>query len=216
MLRLSGVTKRFGGRLVLDQAGLRVGPGELAFLHGRSGCGKSTLLKLLYRELEPDAGELLLEGTPIGAFKKYELRRRIAVIFQSFELLERRTALENVLLAGEAAGRRERGLREVALRWLARVGLAGKEGHLPQALSGGERQRVAIARALLNRPALLLADEPTGNLDDDTALDMLRLLRELQEAEGTAMLIVTHSSRLAEALPATRWLMEQGKVRKYE
>lgn len=212
MLRIQDLTKRYGEHTVLDRLNLHLKQGETAFLQGRSGSGKSTLLKLLYRELADYTGEIRLSGQSIRELPKHETRRRVGVIFQSFELLERKTILENVMLAGEIAGRSRRELVPEACRLLERTGLRGREQAYPGELSGGEQQRTAIARALLNRPGLLLADEPTGNLDTETALEMLQLLTSLQQEEGMTMLIVTHSERLTEACPARMLRMEQGRI----
>lgn len=140
----------------------------------------------------------------------------MGIIFQSFELLERKTVMENVALAGEVMGKTWEQIKPEASRLLERVGLKGLKDCFPKQLSGGEQQRVAIVRTLLNRPSLLLADEPTGNLDNETALDVMRLLKELHEEEQTAMLIVTHSDTLIEQFPAKTWVMENGQVREHE
>lgn len=216
MLRLQGVTKRYGQRVILQNLQLHLEAGEFAFLQGRSGSGKSTLLKLLYRDQEDFSGQIEIDSVPITQIPKYELRRQMGIIFQSFELLERKTVIENVALAGEVLGKTWEQIRPQASRLLERVGLKGMEDCFPQQLSGGEQQRVAIVRALLNHPRLLLADEPTGNLDTETALDVLRLLQELHAEEKMAMLIVTHSERLIEQFPAKTWVMENGQVREHE
>ncbi|GAB7056385.1 cell division ATP-binding protein FtsE [Paenibacillus sp. Pae15] len=212
MIHIRNVTKRYGERTVLDGVNLHLHAGEFAFLRGRSGSGKSTLLKLLYREIDDFTGDIAIDGQPVGSMPKYELRRKIGVIFQSFELLERKTVLENVELAGEVLGRSEKDTRAQALHLLKRTGLSGKERLFPAQLSGGEQQRVAIARALLVRPAIVLADEPTGNLDKETAAEMFHLLRELQREYGMTMLVVTHADRFVEAVPARTLHMEQGKI----
>ncbi|MCR8631672.1 cell division ATP-binding protein FtsE [Paenibacillus radicis (ex Xue et al. 2023)] len=212
MIRISNLTKSYGGRIVLNGLNLELQTGEFAYLQGRSGSGKSTLLKLLYRDLADYTGEIEIGGSLIGDIPKYHLRRKIGVIFQSFELLERKTVLENVALTGEVLGQSREHIEKQAFRLLDRVGLKGKEEMLPHQLSGGEQQRVAIARALLSRPALLLADEPTGNLDPETAVQMLALLRELHAEENMSMLVVTHSERLIERFPARTLLMEDGRI----
>lgn len=213
MIRIRELTKRFGERVILNGVNLHLGAGEFAFLQGRSGSGKSTLLKLLYRDLEPDSGSMEVEGVAVSSLKKYELRRKMGIIFQNFELLERKNVIENILVAGEVQGKNRYAVEAEALRLLQQVGLSGREHLFPEQLSGGEQQRVAIARALLNRPALLLADEPTGNLDAETALDIMRLLQDLQQTEGTAMLIVTHSEQWMQSYPLARRLrMENGQV----
>lgn len=216
MIRLQSLTKRYGQRTILQNLDFHLGTGEFAFLQGRSGSGKSTLLKLLYRELGDYSGRIEIDSTPIEKIPKYELRRKMGVIFQSFELLERKTVLENVALAGEVIGKSWSQIEPEASRLLARVGLQGMEDCFPAQLSGGEQQRVAIVRALLNRPRILLADEPTGNLDNQTATEVLQLLKELHVEEQMAMLIVTHSEHLLEQFPAKTWIMEQGQVHSHE
>lgn len=216
MIRLQDVSKLYGQRAILQNLQFHLGAGEFAFLQGRSGSGKSTLLKLLYRDIEDFSGQIEINGALITQIPKYELRRQMGIIFQSFELLERKTVMENVALAGEVMGKTWEQIKPEASRLLERVGLKGLKDCFPKQLSGGEQQRVAIVRALLNRPSLLLADEPTGNLDNETALDVMRLLKELHEEEQTAMLIVTHSDTLIEQFPAKTWVMENGQVREHE
>ena len=215
MIRIKGLTKKYGDQTVLSGLDLHLAPGEFAFLQGRSGCGKSTLLKLLYQEINGYSGTIEINGTPISQFPRYKVRRQMGIIFQSFELLERKTVMENVVLAGQVVGRNWREIKIDANRLLERVGLRGKEDYFPSQLSGGEQQRVAIVRALLNRPKILLADEPTGNLDLETAFDVMYLLKELQAVEQMAMLVVTHSEQIIKAFPAKIWVMEEGQVHEY-
>ncbi|MEK3797961.1 ABC transporter ATP-binding protein [Peribacillus sp. FSL H8-0477] len=212
MIHLENVSKRFEQESVLCDVNLHVAPGEFAFLQGRSGSGKSTLVKLLYREIERDTGSILIDGVLIETYPKYELRRKMGVIFQSFDLLERKTVLENVMLAGQVIGREAKEIEAEALRLLKRVGLEKKANVRPTVLSGGQQQRVAIVRALLNKPKLILADEPTGNLDPETASEVLRLLRELQQEEGVAMLVITHSEQLVQSFSAKSWVLDKGNV----
>ncbi|MFC5701245.1 cell division ATP-binding protein FtsE [Cohnella faecalis] len=212
MIAIDGLNLNYGERIVLRNLCFRLGEGELVILQGRSGSGKSTLLKLLYREIPHFYGSILLDGTCIKTMPKHVIRRKLGVIFQSFELLERKTALENVALAGEVTGMPAKEIASRAEALLDRVGLTGQENSYPHELSGGEQQRVAIARALLNRPKILLADEPTGNLDGETAADMLSLLKTLQDETGMAMLLVTHADLLA-SMPEARLIsMENGRI----
>ncbi|OCS82892.1 cell division ATP-binding protein FtsE [Caryophanon tenue] len=196
MIQMHDVTKSFDGVPVLNGVNYTLSHGEFAFLRGRSGSGKSTFLKLLYRESEREHGTILIDGTAIDALQKFELRRKMGIIFQSYELISQHTVLENVLIAGKALGRPLEEIEAEAMRLLTRVGLADKVHQFPNKLSGGQQQRVAIVRALLNKPKLLLADEPTGNLDRETAQDIMTLLYELHREEQMAMLIVTHSEEL--------------------
>ncbi len=186
---------------VLENLSLRIGAGEAVSIRGESGSGKSTLLHLLAGLEEPDRGEVLWEGEAIGrwsaARRARERGRRVGMVFQAPHLLPELTAWENVLLAARIAGRADRSARDRAAELLERVGLGDRGRQRPAQMSGGERQRVAVARALLNRPALLFADEPTGNLDESTADAVFALLRQLVLEEGAALVLVTHSERFA-------------------
>ena len=211
MIRIADVSKHYEDLEVLRNIHFQLNKGEFAFLRGRSGSGKSTLLKLLYREMDVDGGLIEINGTPIHAVEKFELRRQMGIIFQSYELIDQKTVLENVTLAGRVLGRPPQDIESEAMRLLERVGLAEKLNAFPMQLSGGQQQRVAIVRALLNKPSLLLADEPTGNLDSETADEIMTLLYELHKEENIAMLIVTHSEKLL-ASGARCWVMEDGKL----
>ncbi|PZX03948.1 cell division transport system ATP-binding protein [Psychrobacillus insolitus] len=212
MIHLEQVSKSFEQQPILHNINMHIAPGEFAFLQGRSGSGKSTLVKLLYRELERDTGSITIDGVSIDKLAKYELRRKMGVIFQSFELLERKTVLENIVLAGQILGRDPDKMEAEAMRLLKRVGLEEKAHVLPTKLSGGQQQRVAIVRALLNKPKIILADEPTGNLDPETASEVLMLMRELREEEGVAMLVITHSQHLIETFAEKSWILKEGGV----
>ncbi len=202
-LELRRLTRRFpsGERLltVLDGVDLAVAPGESVAVLGPSGSGKSTLLALAAGLDRPTAGEVLLDGEPIHALSEDRLallrRRKIGFVFQSFQLLGNLTARENVLLPLEIAGARDAGRRADEL--LAEVGLAERGHHYPSQLSGGEQQRVALARAFATRPPLLLADEPTGNLDSATGRRVLEVLAALRAREGTTLVLVTHDPAVA-------------------
>jgi ABC-type lipoprotein export system ATPase subunit len=184
----------------LDGVELDVASGETLAVMGPSGCGKSTLLHLLGGLERPSAGEVWLAGRRIDQLSEKALarlrRQAIGFVFQAFHLMDELTAAENVELPALLAGRSPRAARRQAAELLERVGLSDRAGYLPSALSGGQRQRVAIARALSNQPLLVLADEPTGNLDSGSTLDVLRLLDSLRSA-GQTLLIVTHDSRIA-------------------
>ncbi|GAA2401450.1 ABC transporter ATP-binding protein [Actinomadura vinacea] len=184
----------------VDDVDLVVAPGETVGIVGPSGCGKSTLLQLLGGLDRPDRGELWLGRRRLDGLSETAAarvrRRGIGFVFQSFHLVDELTARENVELPALLAGTPRRAARRRAEELLGRVGLSGRAGHLPGALSGGQRQRVAVARALANDPGLLLADEPTGNLDSAAATEVLRLFAALR-AEGRTVVIVTHDSRVA-------------------
>jgi ABC-type lipoprotein export system ATPase subunit len=184
----------------VNGADLAVASGETVAVMGPSGCGKSTLLHLLGGLDRPTAGQVWLAGERIDQLSERGLARRrrdgIGFVFQAFHLMEELTAVENVELPALLAGRSPRAARRRATGLLDQVGLADRARHLPSALSGGQRQRVAIARAMANDPALLLADEPTGNLDSEATLDVLRLFESLHAA-GQTLVIVTHDARIA-------------------
>ena len=204
MLRARGVRKEYGkgeGLVrAVDGVDLDVAPGETVAVMGPSGCGKSTLLHLLGGLDRPSGGEVWLAGRRIDQIGEKALARmrRTAVgfVFQAFHLMEELTAVENVELPALLAGRSPRAARRRAADLLERVGLADRARFLPSALSGGQRQRVAIARALSNEPLVVLADEPTGNLDSAATVDVLRLFESLHEA-GQTLVIVTHDARIA-------------------
>jgi ABC-type lipoprotein export system ATPase subunit len=204
VLRTRGLEKEYGhgeGLVrALDAVELDVAPGETVAVMGPSGCGKSTLLHLLGGLERPSAGEVWVAGQRIDRLSEKALarlrRRAIGFVFQAFHLMDELTAAENVELPALLAGRSPGAARRRAAELLERVGLGDRAGHLPSALSGGERQRVAIARALGNEPFVVLADEPTGNLDSAATLDVLRLLDSLRAA-GQTLLIVTHDARIA-------------------
>jgi ABC-type lipoprotein export system ATPase subunit len=204
VLRASGLCKTFGsGAAVVravDGVDLDVATGETVAIMGPSGCGKSTLLHLLGGLERPSAGAIDLAGSPVHGISERALAhlRRTAVgfVFQGFYLMDELTAIENVELPGLLAGRSPRAARARARELLEQVGLADRTGFLPSALSGGQRQRVAIARALINRPMIVLADEPTGNLDSTATVEVLRLFESLHES-GQTLVIVTHDQRVA-------------------
>jgi len=194
------VTSPEGMLTILDDVSLRVAAGETVAVVGASGAGKSTLLALLAGLDEPTAGSVWLEGTELSALDedgRAEARaKHVGFVFQSFHLVPSLTALENVMLPLELAGRRD--ARAAAREALAQVGLAGRLGHYPRQLSGGEQQRVAIARAFVTRPAVLFADEPTGNLDTTTGGRVIQLLFDMNRATGTTLVLVTHDRAIAE------------------
>jgi ABC-type lipoprotein export system ATPase subunit len=204
VLRARGLAKQYGSGQALvravDGVDLDVAAGETVAVMGPSGCGKSTLLHLLGGLDRPSGGEIQLDGHRIDQLSERALARlrRTAVgfVFQAFHLLDELTALENVELPALLAGSSTRAARRRATELLDRVGLADRAGFLPAALSGGQRQRVAVARALSNEPRVLLADEPTGNLDSAATLEVLRLFESLHDA-GQTLVIVTHDERIA-------------------
>jgi len=210
MLELRDLTKTYGGRTVLAKLSHRFEAGKFIAIMGESGVGKSTLLNLIAGLDAPDSGEVLVDGQPMAALDDdaaTRLRRtRMGFIFQAFHVLPHLTLRQNValpLLLNRATGAR-------ADDMLAAVGLSGRGGDFPRQLSGGELQRVAIARALVHRPALLLADEPTGNLDPETAAGILQLLRSEIKATGAGAIMVTHSHAAAEMADQVLLLTRSG------
>jgi len=202
MLSISGLVKRYGTRTILDGLSLAVEPGAVVAIVGESGTGKSTLLNLIAGLESPDAGRIELAATDLAALDddaRTRLRRQaIGFVFQAFHIIPHLTALENTVLplVLQGVGVRERVAR--AHRMLEAVGLGDRSHSMPRELSGGELQRVAIARALVHRPALVLADEPTGNLDPDTAQSVLALLAASARADNAATIVVTHSEAAAQ------------------
>ena len=195
MIRFHNVFKSFpNGALALKDVSFHVSKGEFVFLTGHSGAGKSTILKLLFGEQRPSQGDVKVSGFSVTEMRPNEvpkLRRRLGVVFQDFRLLEDRTAAENVAFALEVTGGRRDTIPARTMRVLTQVGLAAKSRAQPRELSGGEQQRVAIARALVNDPSILLADEPTGNLDERATRGVFQLLREIN-AGGTVVVMATH------------------------
>ncbi len=204
MVRARGLRKEYGKDAALvravDNVDLDVAAGETVAVMGPSGCGKSTLLHLLGGLDRPSAGRIWLAGQRIDEMSERSMaalrRDAVGFVFQAFHLMDELTSVENIELPALLAGRSPRAARRRALELLDQVGLADRARHLPSQLSGGQRQRVAIARALANRPLVVLADEPTGNLDSEATLDVLRLLESLHVA-GQTVVIVTHDSRIA-------------------
>ncbi|HET9707889.1 MAG TPA: cell division ATP-binding protein FtsE, partial [Gemmatimonadales bacterium] len=199
MIKLTNVFKTYAkGGLALKDVTFHIAKGEFAFLTGHSGAGKSTVLKLIYADEQPTDGEVRVSGyvvTDLSPRDVPHLRRRLGIVFQDFRLLEDRTAEENVAFALEVTGARRSQIPARVMRVLTQVGLAAKAGAYPKELSGGEQQRVAIARALVNEPQVLLADEPTGNLDERATRGVFQLLRDIT-ASGTAVVMATHDLEL--------------------
>jgi cell division transport system ATP-binding protein len=199
MIQFYHVSKIYSGNIqALNDLTLQVNRGEFVFLTGPSGAGKTTLLKLIYCEESPTQGEILVNGINISRIKPSQipyLRRNIGIVFQDFKLLKDLTVFQNVAFALEVTGIRERELKSRTWKTLRMVGLVDKMDETPLKLSGGEQQRVAIARALVNNPPILLADEPTGNLDPEITLDIINLMNNLN-ASGTTIVVATHNTDL--------------------
>ncbi len=215
MIKFLNVTKEYPKTgAALKDVSFHIPKGEFAFLTGHSGAGKTTALRLIYMAEPPTLGEVRVSGftsTRISPREIPRLRRRLGIIFQDFRLLEDRTAEENVAFALEVTGARRAAIGPRVMRVLTQVGLAGKTHQYPRELSGGEQQRVAIARALVNEPVVLLADEPTGNLDERATRGIFQLLRDINAA-GTAVLMATHDLDLVKSIPAHLVELQNGVV----
>src|ERR1700681_4612549 len=216
IVEFKGVTRAYGSGLALDDVHLALEPGELTFLVGPSGAGKTTLLKLINREIRPSKGEVWVDGIAAHSLKASrvaELRRRVGVVFQDYKLLPRLTAMENVAFALKVGDLRvsDEEASERALDALDAVGLGDRGDSFPHQLSGGQQQRVAVARAVVSQPALLIADEPTGNLDIDTSWEMMDLFADIA-AFGTTVLIATHNVEIVRRLQRRVLTLVQGRL----
>jgi cell division transport system ATP-binding protein len=197
-LELDGVSKRFPGteRPVLADATLRIATGEWVFLVGRSGAGKSTVLRMLYGAVAPDRGHARVLGTDLASTPHFRVRQRLGLVFQSFDLLPQKTAFENVAYGAEILGLSPRWAKARAAAMLEAVGLTYAAARFPRQLSGGEQQRVGLARALIHRPPVVLADEPTGNLDIDAARAIHGIFERIHDEWSPTIVIATHSLEL--------------------
>ena len=215
MIVLDNVCKTYStGVSALNGVNLRIHKGEFVFIVGSSGSGKSTLFKLLLRELEPTSGKIFINSKNISRLRRGKIpkmRRGIGVVFQDFRLLKDRNVYENVALAMRVVGKPAKAIREQVPQMLALVGLSDKAESLPNELSGGEQQRVALARALVNNPPVLLADEPTGNLDPANAWEIMNLLDDINK-RGTTVVVVTHNQEIVERMQKRVITINKGLV----
>ncbi len=216
MILLDRVSKAYGkdGEPALSRISLHIEPNEFVILVGTSGAGKSTLLKLLTREEKPTSGKIVVGGIDYDSLKDKHvplLRRKIGVVFQDFKLLPQRTVFENIAFALEIAGMTNREIKTTVPKVIELVGLSGKENNYPRELSGGERQRVAIARAVVRQPKILIADEPTGNLDPKHSWDIVRLLEKINRY-GTTVLLTTHNVEIVNKLKRRVITLDHGKI----
>ena len=215
MITLKGVSKSYGkGQPAIDRMDLQIDKGEFVFVVGNSGSGKSTLIKLLLKELEPTDGTIEVNGQILNTMKRRKVpkyRRGVGVVFQDFRLLKDRNVFENVAFAQRVIERPNRVIKKRVPEVLTLVGLAENYKSFPKELSGGEQQRVALARALVNRPDILLADEPTGNLDPKTSFEIMKLLEEINE-RGTTVLVVTHNRDIVNTMKKRVIAMKKGVI----
>lgn len=215
MIEISKLTKTYDrGTKALRDVNITIDDGEFVFITGRSGSGKSTLIKILLKEVEPTSGRVVVNDMNLGKMpRRYvpKYRRRLGVVFQDFRLLKDKTVYENVAFAQRVIGESGRTIRESVPQMLKMVGLSSKYKFFPHQLSGGEQQRVAIARALINRPEILLVDEPTGNLDPHNAMEIMGLLEKINR-RGTTVIVVTHSHEIVDMMKKRVITIDRGMV----
>lgn len=215
MIKLEHVSKSYSAGIpALNDVSLNIEEREFVFVVGDSGSGKSTLIKLLLKELEPTEGTITINGRKLNKIRRRQIpkfRRNIGVVFQDFRLLKDRNIYDNVAFAQKVIGESNRSIKKNVPKLLSMVGLAAKYRSYPRQLSGGEQQRVAIARALINKPKILLADEPTGNLDANNAWEIMKLMEEINE-QGTTVVVVTHNLEIVKAMNKRVITMQKGVV----
>ena len=215
LIRIKNVKKQYkNGLVAIYNMTLKIAKGDFVFIIGSTGCGKSTLIKMLYREEKPTSGEILIGGINVGKLrnrKVYKLRRKIGVVFQDYKLLSRMNVYENVAFALEIFGMTKAEIHPKVLKALDLVGLKNRSKNYPHELSGGEQQRVAIARAIVNDPKLLICDEPTGNLDPNTSMEIMKVLEEVNKM-GTTIIMVTHDRDIVEKMEKRVILLDAGRV----
>ena len=215
MIKLEHVSKSYSAGIpALNDVNLEIEDGEFVFIVGDSGSGKSTLIKLLLKELEPTEGTITVNGKELKKIKKKQVpryRRKVGVVFQDFRLLKEGNVYDNIAFAQKVIGESNMQIKKKVPKMLSLVGLAAKYKSYPKELSGGEQQRVAIARALINEPAILLADEPTGNLDNNNAWEIMKLLEEINE-KGTTVIVVTHNLEIVKVMKKRVITVKKGVI----
>ena len=217
LIQLKNVTKVYKtGVTALYDLNLNIEKGDFVFIIGSTGCGKSTIIKMIYREEKPTRGEIIIGGKDVSKVwnsKVYKIRRKMGVVFQDYKLLEKSTVYENVAFALEVFGLPKDEIHKKVIKALELVGLKNKVKSYPHQLSGGEQQRVAIARAIVNEPKLLICDEPTGNLDPDTSMEVMKVLEAINEL-GTTIIMVTHDREIVNKMKKRTILLEAGRILK--
>ena len=214
MIQFDNVTKHYKTNVGLDNASVQINKGDFVFLVGPSGAGKSTFIKLILKEIDADSGSIQVNGEEVTKLSNRQipkLRRSIGIVFQDFRLLPKMTVFENVAFAMEIIHSRPRTIRRQVPQALSLVGISDKANKYPDELSAGEQQRVAIARAIVNNPTVLIADEPTGNLDPETAWEIMRLL-ELINIRGTTVVMVTHAKDIVDKMMKRVITIEKGQI----
>lgn len=217
LIRIKNVNKTYKtGVTAIYDLSLTIEKGEFLFIIGSTGCGKSTLIKMLYREEKPTSGKIIVGGIDVAKLrngKVYKIRRKIGVVFQDFKLLPRLNVYENVAFAAEVLGLSKAEIHAKVIKALELVGLKAKAKNYPNQLSGGEQQRVAIARAIVNEPKLLICDEPTGNLDEVTSMEIMNVLEEINKL-GTTVIMVTHDTEIVDKMKKRVILLDSGRILK--
>ncbi len=217
LIKMSHVKKTYKtGVTAVHDLSLTIDKGDFVFIIGSTGCGKSTLIKLLYREEKPTSGKIVIGGLDVGKIrnsKVYKLRRKLGVVFQDYKLLAKSTVYENVAFALEVLGTPKSEIHPKVLKVLDLVGLKHKANNYPHQLSGGEQQRVAIARSIVNGPKLLICDEPTGNLDEVTSMEIMKVLDAINQM-GTTIIMVTHDTDIVNRMKKKTILLDSGRILK--
>lgn len=217
LIRMKKVTKTYKtGVTAVYDLDLNIKKGEFVFIIGSTGCGKSTLIKMLYREEKATSGQIIVGGIDVNRLrngKVYKLRRKLGVVFQDYKLLPKLTVYENVAFALEVFGMSKSEMHPKVLKALELVGLKSRAKNFPHQLSGGEQQRVAIARAIVNGPKLLICDEPTGNLDENTSMEIMKVLDEINKL-GTTIIMVTHDTKIVDEMKKRVILLDSGRILK--
>ncbi len=215
MIKFLDVSKKYSGGIVaLNHIDLHINHGEFVFVVGQSGAGKSTFIKLLLKEIDPTAGKVVIDDVHINALHRRRvpyLRRKMGVVFQDFRLLPKKTVYENVAYSMEIVGTKPKDVRKRVPLVLSMVGLSNRAKYYPDQLSGGEQQRVSIARAMINNPPILIADEPTGNLDPETSWEIMRLLKQINR-NGTTIIMATHDQNIVDAMKMRVIELDDGKI----
>lgn len=214
MIEFIDVTKKYGENVGLEHADIKIEKGDFVFLVGPSGAGKSTFIKLILREIKPDSGRIIVDGmdvTRISNRQVPQLRRTCGMVFQDFRLLPKKTVFENVAFAMEIVKYSQRTIRRQVPQILSMMGISSKADKYPSELSAGEQQRVAIARAVINNPQVLIADEPTGNLDPDTAWEIMKLL-DMINRRGTTIVMVTHAKDIVDRMNKRVVTIDRGHI----
>ena len=220
LIRLKHVEKKYkNGVTAIYDLNLAIEKGSFVFVIGGSGSGKSTLIKMLYREERPTKGQVIVGGLDVAKLKNskvYKLRRKLAIVFQDYRLLPKQTVYENVAFALECIGEKKDNIRIKVLKALEDVGLKNKVHEYPDKLSGGEQQRVAIARAIVNEPRLLLCDEPTGNLDPDMSMEIMKVLEDINKRRGTTIVMATHDRDIVNKMKKQVVTLKEGRLVKFK